>query len=150
MSADEFKAPTAGTSSILEEDTSRSLAATLALARTKGYVDKDTNQKKPSASISSAKKAKLEAKAYIVEEKRDGDSRREFRGSRGAHLRQVKEPEDYKPEINIEYTDDTGRKLNTKEAFKHMCYRFHGKGPGKNKIDKRLKKLELERKMQHL
>lgn len=138
-----------GTSSILEEDTSRSLAAALKLAKTKGYLDKDTKPRKPTNVLSAAQRARLETKAYMVDEKRGGDDRREFRGgSRGSQLRVIKEPEDYKPEINLEYTDDSGRKLETpKEAFKQMCYRFHGKGPGKNKIDKRLKKRELERKM---
>lgn len=136
-----------GASSILEEDTSRSLAAVLKLARAKGYVDKDTKTRKPTNSLSAVQKARLETKTYMVDEKKGGDDRREFRGSRGSQLRTIKEPEDFKPEINLEYKDDSGRRLDTKEAFKHMCYRFHGKGPGKNKIDKRLKKQELERKM---
>lgn len=148
----------AESSNVLERDTSRSLAATLELAKTKGYVDK-VAKKQPTVVISSAKKAKIEAKAYMVDERR-GDDRRDHRrstrpaGSGGPsssssnQIRQVREPEDYKPEINLEYTDDTGRKLETpREAYRHMCYKFHGKGPGKNKIDKRLRKQELERKM---
>lgn len=136
-----------GTSSILEEDTSRSLAAVLKLARTKGYVDTETKERRPTHSLSGAQKAKLQTKSILVDERGKGDDRRDYRNPRGSQLRMVKEPDDYKPEINLEYTDDSGRKLDTKGAFKHMCYRFHGKGPGKNKIDKRLKKQELERKM---
>lgn len=152
--------PAGPSSSVLEEDTSKSLAATLKLAKAKGYIERDT-KKQPADSISSAKKAKLEAKAYTVEEKRDTDNNHRgrdhrnhhhyhgsHRGSRNAQLREVKEREDYKPEIKLEYTDDAGRKLETpKEAYRYMCYKFHGKGPGKNKIDKRLKKQELESKM---
>lgn len=135
------------TSSVLEQDTSRSLAATLKLARAKGYIDKQT-KRAPTSAISAAKKIRIEAKDYTVDEKRGGDERRDYRSRSGPsnQLREVREP-DYKPEINLEYTDDVGRKLDTKEAFRHMCYKFHGKGPGKNKIDKRLKKQELERKM---
>lgn len=125
-----------------EPDASRSLAATLKLVAAKGYIDKETNKRKPTVVINSAKKAKLEAKSYTIEQKRE--ERRDHR-SRSHQLYEVKEPEDYKPEINLEYTDDSGRKLETeKEAFRYMCHKFHGKGPGKNKIDKRLRKQELD------
>lgn len=128
-----------------EEDTSRSLAATLRLAAAKGYIDKET-KRRPTVVINSAKKAKLEARSYTIEEKRE--ERRDHRSNR---LQEVREPSDYKPEINLEYTDDAGRKLETpKEAFRYMCHKFHGKGPGKNKIDKRLRKQELESKMKEV
>lgn len=130
-----------------EPDTSRSLAATLRLAAAKGYIDKD-NKRKQTVAISNAKKARLEAKSYTIEEKKE--ERRDYR-SRSSHQSSsnpFKDPEDYKPEINLEYTDDSGRKLEThKEAFRYLCHKFHGKGPGKNKIDKRLRKQELESKL---
>lgn len=111
------------------------LAATLRLAAAKGYIGKEP--KRPVV-LNSAKKAKLEARSYTIEEKMEDKSRH--------NLREVKDPE-YKPEINLEYTDDAGRKLNTpKEAFKYMCHKFHGNGPGKNKIDKQLRKEELKNK----
>ncbi|ODQ81405.1 hypothetical protein BABINDRAFT_166083 [Babjeviella inositovora NRRL Y-12698] len=56
----------------------------------------------------------------------------------------------YNPEVKLKYTDDFGRELNTKEAFKHMSHQFHGTGPGKAKIDKTLKKIEEERKAREL
>jgi U4/U6.U5 tri-snRNP-associated protein 1 len=36
--------------------------------------------------------------------------------------------------------------LNQKEAFKELSHQFHGKGSGKQKQEKRLKKLEDEKK----
>lgn len=36
--------------------------------------------------------------------------------------------------------DEHGRVLTPKEAFRQLCYDFHGKKPSKNKIDKRNKK----------
>lgn len=123
-----------------EPDTSRSLAATLKLAAAKGYIDKD-NKRKPTVVIKSANKAKLEARSYTIEEKRE-DRRERQKG------RELEEDPNYRPEINLEYTDDAGRKLETpKEAFRYLCHKFHGKGPGKNKIDKRLRKQELEGKV---
>lgn len=55
-----------------------------------------------------------------------------------------KEKETFKPNVKLEYIDDSGRLLNTKEAFRYLSHKFHGKGPGKNKIEKRLKKSEQE------
>lgn len=145
MSNDNKDSEDRGAASVLgdEPDTSRSLAACLRLAKTKGYLD--TDKRKSSVVISSVKKAKLEAKSYTIEEKKDDSYQRR---SRNVQLREVKEPEDYKPEINLEYTDDSGHKLETpKEAFRHLCHKFHGKGPGKNKIDKTLRKQAMENKL---
>ncbi|KAF5101963.1 hypothetical protein D0Z00_000618 [Geotrichum galactomycetum] len=52
----------------------------------------------------------------------------------------------YKPVINIEYRDEAGRLLSTKEAYKHMSHHFHGKGPGKGRVEKQLKRDEEEKK----
>ncbi|KAJ9653976.1 hypothetical protein H2198_006895 [Neophaeococcomyces mojaviensis] len=53
---------------------------------------------------------------------------------------------EYKPDVNIKYVDDDGRLLNQKEAFKHLSHQFHGKGSGKQKTEKHLKKIEEEKR----
>lgn len=53
---------------------------------------------------------------------------------------------DYKPDVQIKYVDESGRLMNQKEAFKHLSHQFHGKGSGKQKTEKHLKKLEEEKK----
>ncbi len=53
---------------------------------------------------------------------------------------------DYKPDVQIKYVDENGRLMNQKEAFKHLSHQFHGKGSGKQKTEKYLKKLEEEKK----
>lgn len=55
-----------------------------------------------------------------------------------------KDKDNFKPNIKLEYIDDNGRILNLKEAFRYLSHKFHGKGPGKNKIEKRLKKTEQD------
>merc|ERR1711871_197794 len=40
-------------------------------------------------------------------------------------------------EIKIEYRDEFGRALTKKEAFRQLCYDFHGYGPSKRKREKR-------------
>lgn len=50
-------------------------------------------------------------------------------------------------DINLQYIDDAGHRLdNPKEAFRHLSHKFHGKGPSKNKIDKRYRKKEIKNK----
>lgn len=52
----------------------------------------------------------------------------------------------YKPNVELKYTDEHGRSLDQKEAFKHLSHQFHGKGSGKGKTEKRLKKVEDEKR----
>ncbi|KAF8149955.1 SART-1 family-domain-containing protein [Crassisporium funariophilum] len=53
---------------------------------------------------------------------------------------------DYKPDVNIVYYDEFGRALTPKEAWKALSHKFHGKGSGKMKTEKRLKKIAEEKK----
>ncbi|KAK4455534.1 SART-1 family protein DOT2 [Podospora aff. communis PSN243] len=54
--------------------------------------------------------------------------------------------EGYKPNVELRYIDADGRSLDAKEAFKELSHQFHGKGSGKGKTDKRLKKLAEEKR----
>lgn len=53
---------------------------------------------------------------------------------------------EYKPDVQLKYVDEFGRLMNQKEAFKHLSHQFHGKGSGKQKTEKHLKKIEDEKK----
>ena len=53
---------------------------------------------------------------------------------------------EYKPDVQIKYVDDDGRLMNQKEAFKHLSHQFHGKGSGKLKTEKHMKKVAEEKK----
>jgi len=53
---------------------------------------------------------------------------------------------EYKPTVELKYIDEMGRSLNQKEAFKHLSHHFHGKGSGKQKVEKKLKKIEDEKR----
>ena len=44
--------------------------------------------------------------------------------------------------VKIEYRDEFGRKLTQKEAFRQLSYRFHGQGPSKKKLEKRLREMQ--------
>lgn len=47
-------------------------------------------------------------------------------------------------EIKLEYRDEHGRLLTRKEAFRQLCYQFHGHGSSKKKEEKRLQQIERE------
>nr|DBA17106.1 TPA: hypothetical protein GDO54_002601 [Pyxicephalus adspersus] len=66
--------------------------------------------------------------------------REEYRG----FTQEFKDKDGYKPDVKIEYVDETGRKLCPKEAFRQLSHRFHGKGSGKMKTERRMKKLDEE------
>ncbi|MCJ1280791.1 hypothetical protein MMC26_000108 [Xylographa opegraphella] len=53
---------------------------------------------------------------------------------------------EYKPDVQLKYVDEFGRSMNQKEAFKHLSHQFHGKGSGKQKTEKHLKKIDDEKK----
>ncbi|KAF9164360.1 hypothetical protein BGX21_001590 [Mortierella sp. AD011] len=53
----------------------------------------------------------------------------------------------YKPDIKLEYFDESGNRLDTKQAFRQLSHAFHGKTSGKMKTEKRMKKLEDERRL---
>ncbi|KAJ8502715.1 hypothetical protein ONZ45_g11498 [Pleurotus djamor] len=52
----------------------------------------------------------------------------------------------YKPDVEIKYYDEFGRSLTPKEAWKALSHKFHGKGSGRMKTEKRLKKIAEEKK----
>ncbi|PHH65139.1 hypothetical protein CDD81_3270 [Ophiocordyceps australis] len=52
----------------------------------------------------------------------------------------------YRPSVALRYTDEHGRHLGQKEAFKHLSHQFHGKGSGKGKTEKKLKQIEDEKR----
>jgi len=47
-------------------------------------------------------------------------------------------------EIKLEYRDKHGRLLTQKEAYRDLCYQFHGHGASKRKEEKRLQQIARE------
>ncbi|XP_057431978.1 SART-1 family protein DOT2-like [Lotus japonicus] len=56
----------------------------------------------------------------------------------------------YKKDIGIERRDEFGRILTPKEAFRLISHRFHGKGPGIRKKEKRMNQYKKELKMKQM
>ncbi|XP_073821050.1 U4/U6.U5 tri-snRNP-associated protein 1 [Musca autumnalis] len=124
-----------------EPDVGAGVANALRLALSKGYLEKEEHNRP-----SNSKMAHLQAKNYSIEDKNMGEDDKFGRRDRfhGGPIMEFKDKDNFKPNVKLEYIDDNGRILNLKEAFRYLSHKFHGKGPGKNKIEKRLKKMEQE------
>ncbi|GFY80530.1 SART-1 family [Actinidia rufa] len=57
---------------------------------------------------------------------------------------------DAQKEIRIERTDEYGRILTPKEAFRLLSHKFHGKGPGKMKQEKRIRQYQEDLKIKQM
>ena len=130
-----------------EPEVSTGVMGALLMARHKGYLEKEGGKRTMGPVTQNTSKTLPE---YAIEDKsakhiEDKWSRKEDRDK--TSLREFKDTTTYKPSFNLEYFDGTGRKLDEKEAFRELSHKFHGKGSGKLKTFKRMKKLEEERKL---
>uniref|UniRef100_A0A673IF04 U4/U6.U5 tri-snRNP-associated protein 1-like n=1 Tax=Sinocyclocheilus rhinocerous TaxID=307959 RepID=A0A673IF04_9TELE len=127
---------------ILDEEpiVNSGLAAALLLCKNKGLLD---TQMLKVARVKAPKGA-LPNDNYCIEDKMNIDDKYSRREEYRGFTQDFKEKDNYKPEIKIEYVDESGRKLTPKEAFRQLSHRFHGKGSGKMKTERRMKKLEEE------
>ena len=174
-------APTDSATVILDEepDVGSGMAAALKLAMSKGYLEKEEHKR----IVVSKAAQELQAQRYTIEDKaayvpfepkdvceieinvncytfREDDKysrRNRFDGP----VVEFKDKDGYKPLPKLEYIDDNGKAMSTKEAFRlvlfifyyfkllnlnfsirHLSHKFHGKGSGKLKSEKRAKKDE--------
>ena len=142
--------------SILDDEqmASTSMGAALKLAGQKGYLDAEERQNKSTGLVH------LKCQNYNIEDKsRDHEEDdRKRRGGRGGGDRNsyngptqtFTEKKGYKPSVNLEYIDDSGRSMSSKEAFRYLSHKFHGKGSGKLKTEKRHRKIMEEKLMEKM
>ncbi|CDH54928.1 sart-1 protein [Lichtheimia corymbifera JMRC:FSU:9682] len=175
--APEEKMEEENTAIIEEPLVSRGLAATLSLLSQKGIVSKPTEEQVERDRIAAdrlkwiaeQKKKDLQREREREYERqrqreRDGSSRgirdRERQREREREREREKEMEEreqmrefekrmenYRPDVKLEYVDEYGHQMDTKEAFRYMSHKFHGKTSGKAKTEKRMQKLEEELKL---
>lgn len=158
-----------------EEDTSVGTGGLLKMLRSRGLVQSVTPEERERQRVLSEQREwrRKEEKQQILREIaiRQERERREKEGvydgltrrereeaeAREDQLRLQREAradekrfENYEPEINLQYYDDHGQKLDTKEAYKYLSHQFHGKGPGKASVERSLKKSEEARNKERL
>ncbi|PPQ95222.1 hypothetical protein CVT26_014912 [Gymnopilus dilepis] len=148
-----------GVGTLSEQTFSSGMASTLNILRQQGILAQ------PSADQLEREKIQRQRDLWLAEQRRKVAQRElERLQSRGGNkdqaqreyenrLREQQEAreqmemfKDYKPDINIVYYDEFGRELSVKEAWKALSHKFHGKGSGKMKTEKRLKKIAEEKK----
>ncbi|KAK5865723.1 hypothetical protein PBY51_019970 [Eleginops maclovinus] len=141
---EELKQPdfTTASATILDEEpiVNSGLAAALHLCKNKGLLDTEMQK----ISRVRATKGALPNDNYCIEDKMGFDDKYSRREEYRGFAQDFKDKDSYKPEVKIEYVDESGRRLTPKEAFRQLSHRFHGKGSGKMKTERRMKKLEEE------
>ncbi|XP_035765923.1 LOW QUALITY PROTEIN: U4/U6.U5 tri-snRNP-associated protein 1 [Neolamprologus brichardi] len=141
---EEQKQPDFATASatILDEEpiVNSGLAAALLLCKNKGLLE---TQMQKVARVKAPKGA-LPNGDYCIEDKMGFDDKYSRREEYRGFTQDFKEKDGYKPDVKIEYVDESGRKLTPKEAFRQLSHQFNGKGSGKMKTERRMKKLEVE------
>ncbi|KAH3845982.1 U4/U6.U5 tri-snRNP-associated protein 1-like isoform X3 [Dreissena polymorpha] len=127
---------------ILEDEPviNKGMGAALSVAVNKGFLEREVIR----THRITAGMMEIKAQNYSIEDKRydDLDEKYKKRDRYTGNLSEFKEKVGYKPDVKLEYADESGRQLNEKEAFRQLSHRFHGKGSGKKKTEKRSKKLE--------
>merc|ERR1719481_246723 len=129
---------------------STGMAAALKMANQMGYLEKTTTRQKSTAL------QELKSQRFSIEDKSreyEEDDRKRRRGDRssyGGPTTTFAEKKGYKPEVTLEYVDDSGRALSSKEAFRFLSHKFHGKASGKIKTEKRQRKIAEDKVMQKM
>jgi U4/U6.U5 tri-snRNP-associated protein 1 len=140
-----------------EPNVSSGLSAALQMAGRKGFID-TSKRKKDSSSVVHVYNDMHRDRDY--ERQKERERERDLSHSRSMSFPEKKS---YNPHVNIEYVDDKGRELTQKEvngngdsehnvysyminfqAFRYMSHKFHGRGSGKRKTEKRMKKVREE------
>ncbi|XP_054634106.1 U4/U6.U5 tri-snRNP-associated protein 1 [Dunckerocampus dactyliophorus] len=131
-----------GSATILDEEpiVNSGLAAALHLCKNKGLLETEVQK----VARVKATKGALPNDNYCIEDKMGFDDKYSRREEYRGFTQDFKDKDGYKPDVKIEYVDESGRKLTPKEAFRQLSHRFHGKGSGKMKTERRMKKLEEE------
>jgi len=151
-----------------EETFTRGLGSTFSLIKGRGMwegVEEEANTVDRKSDFFKSEKRRIEADAErkarqqrlgVREADRNGNRSQREREELNRHENQARQQQEsqkmsrfynehYQPNFTIEYKDDDGRLMNAKEAFKSMSHQFHGKGSGKLKTEKHLKKIEEEK-----
>lgn len=131
---------------ILDEEPiiDRGLMSALKLAVNKGYLAQE--KEKQNARIKNTNPSNnINAINYTIEERNYYDIDDKYNRNRDKYsgpLVDFDEKRNYKPDVKLDYIDEKGHSMNEKEAFRYLSHRFHGKGPGKLKTEKRINKIK--------
>ncbi|VDO93982.1 unnamed protein product [Soboliphyme baturini] len=125
-----------------EPEVSKSVFSALSLAHQKGYLEKqngDNNSGMRLSHLQAQKFTILDRQFHDIDDKYAKKLQRMGHG--GGPIVDFQEKRSYVPDVKLEYADEYGQLMDEKNAFRYLSWKFHGKTPGKKKIEKRVKKL---------
>lgn len=139
------------------------VAGALRLLRSQGVIEEATPEQRE------REKKQLHYDAWVAAQKKaDKQHEQELLASRSApkdqatrerenRMREKREAQeaadrfkDYTPDVKLEYHDEFGRTLSQKEAWKRLSHVFHGNAPGYKAQEKRLRRIEEERRRERM
>ncbi|GAA5867776.1 hypothetical protein JCM1840_006689 [Sporobolomyces johnsonii] len=144
-----------------EKLVSRGLASTLSILRHQGLIktrtpeelQRDRELKEREAWLAAQRRRAEDREREKIESRMAGDAKDQRQREYENKLREQRDAQatleayrNYKPVVELKYHDEFGRDMTPKEAWKHLSHSFHGHGSGSKKTEKRLKKIENERK----
>ncbi|SGY45062.1 BQ5605_C001g00240 [Microbotryum silenes-dioicae] len=140
---------------------SQGLAGTLAILkktgaivpRTPEEIERDRKVKADALWIAKLRQRDAEREAEKLASKAAGSSKTQQQREYENRLRDQREAQEtldrfkeYKPNVKLTYHDEFGRDQTKKEAWKQLSHSFHGKTNGAKNTERRLRKIENERK----
>ncbi|CAJ0586117.1 unnamed protein product, partial [Mesorhabditis spiculigera] len=127
-----------------EIDATKGVGAMLKLASKKGYLT-DMGRSKTSGEnldhLKSRNFSKVDSGRFDIDEKYTKKLEKMGTTGRGPTM-EFCEKKGYKPEVDISYVDNKGRELESKDAFRQLSWKFHGKMPGKKQQEKRARQID--------
>lgn len=124
---------------------SGSVASVLNFLRSQGTIEHTTAEQREH------EKAQLKYDAWLREQRR-ADHERVYdpRNEREEAQAAMDKFKNYRPDVKIEYHDEYGRTLSTKEAWKQLSHTFHGNAPGYKAQEKRLRRIAEEQRRERM
>ncbi|SCV74383.1 BQ2448_6815 [Microbotryum intermedium] len=140
---------------------SQGLAGTLTILKKTGVIvprtpeeiERDRKVKADALWIAKLRQRDAEREAEKLASKAAGSSKTQQQREYENRLRDQREAQEtldrfkeYKPNVKLTYHDEFGRDQTQKEAWKQLSHSFHGKTNGAKNTERRLRKIENERK----
>lgn len=141
------------------------IASTLSLLKNQGLVaqmtpeerEREVQQRKHDLWLSQRRSEDALREAELALSKAQGSAKDQAQREHDNRLRELEDAKlaqarfkDYRPDVEIKYHDEFGRELNNHEAWKRLSHVFHGKAPGKKKQEKRLQRIEDEKRREKM
>lgn len=134
------------------------VASALKLLRSQGILEEVSPEQREhekkqlhyDAWLHERRKEERERERAIAEGRVPNDARENRQRERREAQAVADRYKDYTPDVKLEYHDEFGRTLSTKEAWKRLSHVFHGNAPGHKAQEKRLRRIAEEQRRERM